>query len=423
VVYQAAKEKKGKGGSEQLSPRQATLAALETLPELEGGGRDVSCKQLWESQAFGADCRTERPKIARLHDWHIDVWSQTSLLQSGPPVESWLHGQQDAEFPETAVAWRRDVEELASEEVEAEDRERVLARYPVTARERLKEPTRRVMAKLKEIVEGLASRNAAQPRCLVVTRSGTVWAGELGRVDEDDLAYGTLLLPPGVGGLSRGMLDTEATPDELYDVADEAGERVRYRALREEGEWVWCGMGSDEEVFRGNLSSFAREQGLRALTTVRFQESEEAGGGERMIGYFAKRGKESKRFEVDLDPHLEAVATRVQRAAEFLVGRGDDYRLAGQHHDEGKRYGLWQKAMGGDVNAPKAKTAGAANGRLLDGYRHELESAREKAEALRGRNLAGHITESHHGWARPHFEAKAYRRETLSESQEIALEA
>jgi CRISPR-associated endonuclease/helicase Cas3 len=44
------------------------------------------------------------------------------------------------------------------------------------------------------------------------------------------------------------------------------------------------------------------------------------------------------------------------------------------HHDNGKWREIWQRAFGGDMEKPIAKSKSPINPRLLDGYRHELGS-------------------------------------------------
>jgi CRISPR-associated endonuclease/helicase Cas3 len=59
---------------------------------------------------------------------------------------------------------------------------------------------------------------------------------------------------------------------------------------------------------------------------------------------------------------------------------------------------------------------------LLAGFRHELESL-VRARAQTACDEALHLIGSHHGWARPNWEARAYDRERPAESECAALEA
>ena len=93
-------------------------------------------------------------------------------------------------------------------------------------------------------------------------------------------------------------------------------------------------------------------------------------------------------------------------------------QLAGRHHDTGKANSRWQIAAGHasteDVNQAKAKSdSGFFDWRKLDGYRHEFGSvvaAYDVDEISRHaeRDLILHLIATHHGWARPHFEAGAF---------------
>ena len=135
------------------------------------------------------------------------------------------------------------------------------------------------------------------------------------------------------------------------------------------------------------------------------------------------------RREQELVEHLEQVrqeADALARRLNLPEELAKPLRLAAMLHDMGKRRRRWQVAMGGDVDAPRAKTEGGGNGRLLGGFRHELASvldAQADEGALRGpadvmqaladirvelaaleewqRELALHVVAAHHGRARP----------------------
>jgi CRISPR-associated endonuclease/helicase Cas3 len=77
-------------------------------------------------------------------------------------------------------------------------------------------------------------------------------------------------------------------------------------------------------------------------------------------------------------------------------------------HDLGKDRELWQTAMGAPrAERPLAKIANnKANGRALNGYRHEFGSLGDGEPALSSlpeevRDLARHIVVAHHGMGRP----------------------
>ena len=74
--------------------------------------------------------------------------------------------------------------------------------------------------------------------------------------------------------------------------------------------------------------------------------------------------------------------------------------------------------MGGNVNAPLAKTAGRAAPMLLAGFRHELASLVDAPEEISG--LALYLVGSHHGWGRPYWQPRAYDRKQARRSKEAA---
>jgi CRISPR-associated endonuclease/helicase Cas3 len=92
--------------------RRAALAFLRLLPQREDGLHNISPSALFGLHLPEA-ALSETPLQAPLHNWHIDVWSQTSFGRhpARPAVEPWLHGKQD-NLPDTYVAWREDVSHL-----------------------------------------------------------------------------------------------------------------------------------------------------------------------------------------------------------------------------------------------------------------------------------------------------------------------
>ena len=123
------------------SAKKATLEYLQSL------GEQFCSRDLRERPA-PPEAQSESVVMAQLHPWLIELWSQTSdPVKSYPKVEPWLHGQQD-NLPETELAWRKDVVDLTEDTVREEDLTEVFKRFPVLARERLREPTSRMKEKL-----------------------------------------------------------------------------------------------------------------------------------------------------------------------------------------------------------------------------------------------------------------------------------
>jgi len=424
-----------RGGQAAL---QATLQYLRTLPEVAPGVFDVSCRALTKSSP-GPETREPDPLMCRLDDRVIDLWSQTSASDGMPDVELWLHGKQEG-YAETEVLWRADVEYLVR--LRDEDREEALKKYFVLPHEVLREPTSRVRKKLAEIAE-----SAPEVEVVVVRRDGSSEVHALNKLtgDDVDLAYCRVILPPGCGGLSKGMLQAagSADPGETrFDVADEVRDaerkesgRRRYVVEFSDGRWKWTRIGGqdvEEPEFdvdptaRREVVKFAAERGLAPPVVFQVPAKDEDGDAEesqRCLVYFpGALRKNQRKLEIELEEHSKAVAEKAACLALRLLGPGFEgiYRTAGKLHDCGKAHALWQTAMGGDPDKPLAKTAGAANPWMLDGFRHELVSVLNAGDAD---PLVLHLIASHHGWARPFWEHKAYDPKRLRASECAAFAA
>ena len=114
-----------------------------------------------------------------------------------------------------------------------------------------------------------------------------------------------------------------------------------------------------------------------------------------------------------LDEHQSQVAAEAVRIAAALDLPKEDrtmLRAAALHHDDGKKASRWQRAFHAPrEGGPYAKTPGPVNRKVLNGYRHELQSMLDAEEAgLDGLDradprfdLALHLIAAHHGRARP----------------------
>jgi CRISPR-associated endonuclease/helicase Cas3 len=411
----------------------AQVKTLEYLRELVAtdSGPLVSCRRLHENPP-GAETRSAEPRTARLEEWAIDLWSQTTAGNGiAPPVEAWLHGKQDAEYPETTVAWREEVEFLTQPGVSREDRERALEAYRLLPHERLSEPSNRVQEKLREI-----AKTRGETHTLLVSSDGetTVWTVAELAEEARDLRYGTVVLPPGCGGLARGMFRAgESGEGTVYDVADAPALdelRRRYLATFNGDLWLWKRLGWTGDSEEGPdprdnaaVAKMARRLALRPPLVVELPVGggEEEGVPSRFLLLFAGAVKPKvKRLELELDTHCRDVERIAAELAKRLVGKelSKCFAAAGRLHDRGKANELWQRAMGGNVNAPLAKTTGRAAPVLLAGFRHELASLVDAPEEISG--LALYLVGSHHGWGRPYWQPRAYDRKQARRSKEAA---
>ena len=426
VVYVPAMNPEKDGLTAQVN----TLKYLRGLPAADSG-YDVSCRSLHEHPP-DEDTRSAEPKTARLEDWVIDLWSQTTAGNAvTPQVEAWLQGQQDPEYSETAVAWREEVRYLAEPGVSSKDRDRALEVYRLLPHERLSEPSRRVQDKLREIAS-----TCGETRALFISSDGETTVLTVAELADKkhDLGYGTVLLTPGCGGLARGMFRTEESAEgTVYDVADDAGPdetRRRYLASFDGERWLWKRLGQSGESEEGPdprdtraVAVKARKLGLRPplVIGVPSEDSEEEGGASRFLLFFAGPTKpKAQRVEIELDAHCRSVQRVAAELANRLLGPelSASFAIAGHLHDRGKANELWQRAMGGNVKTPLAKTTGRAAPLLLAGFRHELASLADAPEG--SDELTLYLVGSHHGWGRPYWQPKAYDRKQARKSEDAA---
>jgi CRISPR-associated endonuclease/helicase Cas3 len=103
---------------------------VRTLGYLRGLREDISCRAVWECPP-PEEARSERPRLAPLHDRLIQSWVQTTYPDRDMPeqVAPWLRGKEDAE-PETELAWRADVTIWANWRLEGDQIAKILERYP-----------------------------------------------------------------------------------------------------------------------------------------------------------------------------------------------------------------------------------------------------------------------------------------------------
>lgn len=429
LVYSAAE-------SERKPRLQSTLAYLRALPS-------VSPQTLFENPP-PLEAYSEEPVTARLSRAILDVWSQTSLHPhpGQPPVEHWLHGNV-RDVPETEIAWREEVVWLASECVEPADRREAIRRHRVLAHERLREPTSRVRHKLAQLIP----KHGKDP-IILIRADGSIEALDLAELaaKEEDLRYALLLLPPGCGSIEQGMFhpDVAGSPVANYDVADCSAQPRRARGIanRDGENWVVRPLGLSsinwpaEEVRLPDLNPstldrIAHPLGLELAWEVRIHSHEdESPEMETALLFFREASSKVRRTtEVPLDEHLVEVAEKAEHLAKKLdlPDLPVAFREAGRFHDRGKAAPIWQVAMGGNPEQPLAKTSGPGSPGRLAGFRHELASVLDMnlTQGVPDElvDLVKHFIAAHHGWARPHFPARACDRRRVKASHAEALES
>jgi CRISPR-associated endonuclease/helicase Cas3 len=427
VVYTAPKEND--------SALVKTLEYLENLENLDGG-KDIRCFSLRENPP-GALAQTELPPIAELHDWLIELWCQTSRPVKGyPPVHDWLHGKQDDDGPETEVAWRDDIQYLTSDSVSKQNRLLIFKQHRVLAREKLREPTGRVLTKLEDL-----AREAPTTALLIIRRDRSITVCTLQEaIKGEDLDYALVLLPTGIGRLVQGMFEAQQSKDHdsSYDVADQTLEHEprRQRFICEQngdGGYLLTRLQVEqvEEPFQvDDLKKFADSNGSLVLK-VPIEGSEEASDSERYLIYLRERSKKAGSNNAPLlATHTDDVSRNAGILAELLLpDLASAFREAGRLHDAGKDRKIWQRAMGNYKEIVVAKPVGPSNGRGLAGYRHELGSlveARRKGaitSAAEAADLILHLIASHHGHARPHYPQDAHDACAIQDSSDAMVES
>jgi CRISPR-associated endonuclease/helicase Cas3 len=422
-----------------------TKAAFEALPRLDGGfdASPVHLAKLDPETRRAAS--TPPPEIPVIEREHVDAWALTSLKDhpGRPEVDPFLRGIVDDE-PQTTVAWRADVAQLA--QLPARAIEQALAAARLLPAEILEAPTREVAQFLQARIKALRkewskAREAGQEppwrvRLIALKRGKFFGCGEITdesavltpagaddertalKLDEDvkelqaALAYATVLLEPAFGGLDDGgALKADAVGRDDLHVQPK-----------------------DEDVQQGlviRLVTPPTEDGsadVRSLTVppafhtakAALEQCEIAPAVRRRLGlrraWFAELPSESGNPDED-GPVLEywkhwdidgetGAASQAQGLAEHQdeakaeMGRltlrlglppdlADTLIRSIAIHDSGKARAIWQDGVGAPRKGrPYAKSAGRGPG--AGGYRHEFGSLRdalyneEVAKALAG---------------------------------------
>jgi CRISPR-associated endonuclease/helicase Cas3 len=399
------------------SKKERLARTVQYLISLEG---DISCRSVWTNKPPEEAC-SEVPAMARLEPRLMDIWSQTTYWDRlVPRVEPWLHGKQESEIPEAEVAWRADVQYLLDWGIGTDQIERTLAQYPVRSVERLREPADRILEKLEKLSEQLDDEPI--PHLLQADSDGSVQALALDTlIKRRQIAGKLLILPAGFGHTYKGMFHVgQVAEDSPADVADIESNRRRYLI---EGN-LWQSIGSDEapivaEANRNALASFAQERNLKPALVIRHPE--EPG---KLLAYFAERsGFQRALNDVSLAAHQLSVEEKASEIATRvgLAGLASVFARAGAIHDEGKHHSVWQRAMGGSMDSPIAKSKAPVNLKLIDGYRHELGSLVRTASDKD--DLLLHLVASHHAGARSFFETRQFDRNELKASEVAAIES
>ena len=222
------------------------------------------------------------------------------------------------------------------------------------------------------------------------------------------LGFSTVVLPSAAGGLartglpdpnaSRAVSDVGDTPDRIRYVVSKSGEP--HLDGRERPAWL----GDAVELRLPVRDDEDGGQERCWVHALRRPEPDLSTGS----GDVAWLGGSTQTLEEHGRRVGEAVR-RIGQALGLPGPLVDALVLAGEWHDAGKSRRVWQFAAGVAAGAPAlAKSRkGRFRGGWLGGYRHEFGSGADAERALPPdtpyRDLILHLIAAHHGWARPGF--------------------
>jgi CRISPR-associated endonuclease/helicase Cas3 len=423
VVYPAEFDEK----SRLSAARENTLKLLNYLPRLPqvadepGVTRyDASPKALGElKNRSDLPCKIEdafspTPTVLDATEILFDAWAMTTIregLPGRPPVAPYLHGLAEWEPPETYVAWRDEVEIIAPDVLDRyrpEDLEDLLEDYPLKPHELLRDRSDRIF----DALQVLAGRHPTAP-AWVVDEQGRVTTWPLAKVADPSATKAAarnpliarmegcmVLLPPTVGGLSRGMLDG-ASDDPVADVADIDAPATE-RRIR-----LWSG---DQDYEK-------KTAGMRLVRSIDLSRDDDRDDERPTWDWYKRKPLEGTRTAqrpVRWDIHAGDVVRRMDRILARLSLPDDiaqAVRLAAKLHDHGKRRPQFQSMLGNRAypGIVWAKS-GRSGAKLPETYRHEFGSLGDAMDDTEFRQLSPgmqdvvlHLVAAHHGRARPHF--------------------
>lgn len=378
------------------------------------------------------DAFSPEPEILPTSDILFDAWTMTSIkgeLPGRPPLAPYLHGISEGDPPQTAVAWREEVERITGDLLQEHPPEDLLEAFPLKPHELLRDRSKRVFDHLRKIAE----RHPDEPVWLVDEQNHVEFLSEQGEplkmidlTKKERIQYKTVLLSPKVGGLSKGMLSgktekNDSTPlDVSWQWRDENGKLQQW--TDENGQ-------PRRKRFRG--SSEDKPEGWRLVRKINLSQAEEdevetdEEPSDRNIWFWYEstwggdgEGYTSAKEEVSLEDHTNDVAQIAEAFAKQL-NLSDKIagalKLAARWHDLGKNREHWQRSIDNPKYPQKclAKPGPGKTMTQLGNYRHEFGSlidAEKEPEfadlSPEAKDLTLHLIAAHHGRARPHFPQK-----------------
>jgi CRISPR-associated endonuclease/helicase Cas3 len=374
-----------------LTPAEhSTLDYLHSLP-LQDGGVNVSCKTIFENPS-PAEAQGKRPALTTFTERDLTLLSYTSVRHSKakPDVDALLHGAEGSPAY-VEVCWREELPVLL--ELSDDEREEWLSSYRVLAHERLRELNYEVSQVLGECRgAALLVESDGSTREIRIPDDLTTF-DKKGKTRSAIARESLLVLPPGLAGLSSGMLAEEQNGNDVSATAE------RFRFIADDEKVRGVGREFSEDDFK----AFLRQSKLTVKLRVGSEEVS-------LIHVAPKKERAGDTGTEWLDEHL----AEVEQVVRDLCGKLDvpaelaeELVLAARMHDAGKKHPNWQKAFNGGKMSARAiaKLVGRTiRQSILAGLRHEFVSLFE----MDGNVLAKQVVSAHHAWGRPHFPQRGY---------------
>lgn len=370
----------------------------------------------------------------------LDDFAMTSKHPNAgarPDVGRWLHGSVEDSSLYVELAWRAELDRVT----EPEDGERLVAAFPIGARETARCPLYEAVELLKAIRGRAVDDDALGARVLLVTRYGTTMSNRLRDLPSDDgelraaLHDATVVLPTSAGGYD-GQFVNPASKQPVSDIAEQAQPTSRAQRRRL---WIESGRVAPSSENGGEPQHIEADTDAEDLLSEvedvaddllgdGWRLVEAAGSGARGVVVAREERRALEEAEDDdgslgfqndvlLTQHLgdaRTKATELCKRIELPANLRDTVIEAAGQHDLGKDRPWWQRAVGRIEKPAVAKSDHSRfDHKINRGYRHELGSVADLGDgnptlpSAVDRELCLHLVAAHHGHARPGFRVEA----------------
>lgn len=396
-------------------------------------------KNLEEKARALFDVRVPPPALTSAVLDDFAMTSKHPTAGARPDVGRWLHGSVEDSSLYVELAWRAELDRVT----EPEDGERLVAAFPIGARETARSPLYEAVELVKAVRSRAVEDDALGARVLLVTRYGSTASLRLRDVPTDDygelrtlLHDATVVLPTSAGGYD-GQFVNPGSKQPVRDIAEQAQPSSRAQRRRlwidsgritassaASAEPQHIGSDTDAEDLRSEIKDVAEE-----ILGVGWRLIEATGNGacgvviareDRRALEEAEDDEASLGFQNDvlLTQHLGDARTKAvelcKRLAFLPANLRDTVIEAAGQHDLGKDRPWWQRAVG-RVEQPAVAKSGRSrfDHKINRGYRHELGTVADIYEgkvtlpSTVDRELCLHLAAAHHGHARPGFRVEA----------------